>query len=232
MSALSLNITDELVSFLSHVKNRKEFNELRKPGSEYSLAGFDRLHSIFIHIPKNAGVSINMSLFGNKGGGHLTAVQYKKIFGPITFHKYFKFTFVRNPYSRLLSAYLFLKKGGMNRKNELWADQNLSGYNSFDAFVKEWVNKENIKTYYHFLPQCHFICDNNLSPQVDFIGRLENIERDYNYICRTLGVSKSLMTMNRTSSENLSWANYYDADTKEIVYKAYKEDFDVLKYPK
>lgn len=229
MSALSLNITDELVSFLSHIKNRREFNDLRTAGSEYSLAGFDRLKCIYVHIPKSAGVSVNKSLFGNMGGGHKTAVQYRKIFGPYTFHKYFKFTFVRNPYSRLLSAYLFLKKGGMNRNNQKWAEENLSPYSTFQEFVEGWINPENVLTYYHFLPQYHFLCDDRQNLLIDYIGKVENIRKDFENICQKLGIEKKLLSLNQTSGA-IDWKSYYDDQTLEIVARVYKCDFDLFNY--
>jgi len=231
MNLLSLNFTDYLISYLSHLKNRKEFNKLRNQEGDYSLAGFDKLNCIYVHIPKSAGISINMSLFGNKGGGHKTASQYRKIFGPTTFRKYFKFTFVRNPYSRLLSAYLFLKEGGMNDKNRRWAEENLHPFSTFQDFVSKWVTPENIYSYYHFLPQHHFLCDKNMNLLVDFIGRIENIEDDFATICNRLDVKTDLQTLNQ-KSESRDWKSYYNPSMIEVVHDVYQKDFELLGYPK
>jgi hypothetical protein len=53
----------------------------------YSLAGYDRLRYIFVHIPKCAGVFVNRALFGDLGGGHLTVRQYQRIFSPRELHR-------------------------------------------------------------------------------------------------------------------------------------------------
>lgn len=56
-----------------------------------------------------------MTLFGNLGGAQLRIPHDQLIFSQREFEDYFKFTFVRNPWDRLLSAFLFLKKGGANK---------------------------------------------------------------------------------------------------------------------
>lgn len=232
MQVLKKILPDDLLHYLSHWKNRREFQKMRKSDGEYSLKGFDKLNCIYVHIPKSAGVSINKALFGNMGGGHKTVQQYKRIFGPATFKKYFKFTFVRNPYRRLLSAYLFLKEGGMNYNNSEWASVNLSAYASFGDFVKGWVNENNIHSYYHFIPQYQFICDHNLIPEVDFIGRVETIESDYKYICNKLGVSASLEILNKSDNPNTDWRSYYDNESQIIVSEVYRMDFELFNYSK
>ena len=66
-----------------------------------SFIGFRKLQTIFVHIPKAAGISINKSLFNNLGGGHIPLINYQLIFPKEEFENYFKFTIVRNPWDRL-----------------------------------------------------------------------------------------------------------------------------------
>ena len=76
---------------------------------------------IFIHIPKTAGTSIEqfikdndrnpIILLGVRNGRsmhHFSALEIKSLF-PDLFKKYYKFSFVRNPYDRLLSEYYWCK---------------------------------------------------------------------------------------------------------------------------
>ena len=72
------------------------------------------------------------------------------------FDSYFKFTFVRNPYDRLFSAYTFLKKGGINDQDNNFAKKYLSEYNSFDNFVKFGLIKPEVLSWVHFKPQKDF----------------------------------------------------------------------------
>ena len=137
----------------------------------YSYQPFVDTESIFVHVPKTAGVSVAKALFGNMAGGHANLSKYHQVFGDKMFRRYFKFTFIRNPWDRLFSAYSYLKKGGLTEMDRRWAEENLAKFASFDEFVREWVNPQNILTFLHFVPQVFFL---NLhgarSVGVDFVG--------------------------------------------------------------
>ena len=81
----------------------------------FSLRGFDREKAIFVHIPKAAGTSIALSIFGELPY-HYKAIDYIVFFGRKTFNQYFKFAFVRNPWDRVYSAYTYLRKGGWDKR--------------------------------------------------------------------------------------------------------------------
>jgi hypothetical protein len=223
-------LLDDLICQLSHWKNRSEFKQLRKKTGDYSLKGFDELECIFVHIPKAAGISVNIALFGNYGGGHQTVRGYKRIFGPIVYRRYFSFTFVRNPYERLVSAWNFLNHGGFKNNEHNWAKKHLSGFTSFDEFVREWLNEKTIWSINHFKPQYSFVCDINLTPEVDFIGRVETIEKDFDYVCNKLKIENKLSLHNPGKSDNSNWHDYYTPDSLAKVYKLYKYDFEIFGY--
>ena len=70
----------------------------------------DKRKCVFVHVPKCAGNSI-VKAFGSDTHSHQPANYYwreKKILN------YYLFSIVRNPWDRFLSAYLFLKDGGIN----------------------------------------------------------------------------------------------------------------------
>jgi len=151
-------VPEDVICQIRHYHNYRFFKELRHQKGKLSLRDFDREKCIFIHIPKTAGTSVNKALFGNRGGGHKSARYYKQIFGVSTYKRYFKFTFVRNPYSRLLSAYNFLMDGGYGEIHKKWVRENIIEYPTFNDFVIKWLNRENIYKRCHFFPQTHYIC--------------------------------------------------------------------------
>lgn len=220
----------DLFCQISHCKNRSQFNALRAHSGEYTLEGFDRLRCIYVHIPKTAGVSVNKALFGNYGGGHRSVRNYRQIFGPRLFARYFKFTFVRNPYSRLLSAYQFLRDGGFDASDRLWAAENLSRFADFEEFVIEWLNEQSIWTKDHFVPQYAFVCDVDSTPETDFVGRFETIDDDFREVCKRLGVVAKLGAENSGGADTSNWPQHYSDTMLNKVSRVYAKDFAIFAY--
>jgi hypothetical protein len=185
--------------------------------ADYSFKPFDDYKCIFVHIPKCAGISVCKSLFGNLGGGHLSIRKYQIVFSRSEFSKYFKYTFVRNPWDRIVSAYYFLKEGGQAESDRKWAEKNLYAYSNFDRFVKEGLHRRNIQSWSHFIPQYKFICNSKGKPLIDFVGYYENLEKDYLHIQKKIGVHSSLLRYNKTRSRKDDYRKYYTDETKEIV---------------
>lgn len=133
----------------------------------------DKYKSIFIHIPKTGGVSVCEALYGDQIGHR--KIKDLKLYDKKRFKNYFKFTFVRNPWARTVSAFHFLKQGGFDERDKEWANKNLSGINNFTEFVERLgesqVFKDNIFKKNHFTPETEFICINS-KVEVDFIGKL------------------------------------------------------------
>jgi hypothetical protein len=198
--------------------------DLRGRG-EYSHFA-DDCRCIFIHIPKAAGTSVALTLFG-QGSRHVPWFEYQKA-NPWKFKRYFKFTFVRNPWDRLVSSYYFLRKGGLNDADARWADQNLAPYPDFGSFVRGWLNEANIQTWVHFLPQHHFICDADGKVMVDFVGRMENLDNDFAYVAERLGCDKKLAKVNTGNDRHYS--DQYDEETREIVRRVYAKDIELFGY--
>ncbi|GAF04945.1 sulfotransferase family 2 domain-containing protein [Saccharicrinis fermentans] len=207
--------------------NKYKGEELKQPGTYYSLNAFDFYKCIFIHVPKAAGVSINKTLFGNLAGGHYTVKDYQNIYKPSTLKKYFKFTIVRNPYDRLFSAYTFLKKGGFNKKDAEWVNNNLRDIHSYEQFVKEWLTTEHAYTKNHFTPQYEYLINNNGDIGVDFIGKLETIDEDFLTICNKIGVKRELVHANKTGPREKV---VLDTEMKKMIQEVYAKDFELLNY--
>jgi hypothetical protein len=213
--------------------HNREFNLLQQKrrvvtADNYSYRPFDEMKCIFVHIPRCGGVSINKALFGNLVGGHTSLEQYLYIFEPKAIASYFKFTIVRNPWDRLVSAFYFLKKGGFNDSNKKWAEENLGHFEDFGSFVKQWVNKENIWKYGHFKPQYYYITDPGNKIKLDYIAFFENIDDDFSYITKRIGKICKLGHENITQRKD--YQCYYNDETRQIVSEAYAKDIELLSY--
>lgn len=194
----------------------------------FSLDAFDYYRCIFVHIPKAAGISVALTLFGNYGGSHRTLRWYQNNYMRHTFSRYFKFTFVRNPYDRLYSAYTFLRKGGINDEDRAFSERVLVKYETFEDFVLGYLNEETIYSYIHFYPQLEFLIDRNHKIAVDFIGRFENIDQDFFRVSQKIGVNKTLPHLNKTESKKEQ--PVFSDQVKAKIQELYKDDFMKLGY--
>ena len=135
--------------------------------------------------------------------------------------KYFKFTFVRNPFDRLVSAFSHIILEGVSRSYhrdmeliEVGGDQdrliNKSGvfqtsfdqiYLLFSLFVMRVlpdydINKKSV----HWMPQ-HILSHYNKKPIVDFIGKYENLANDWRYVADKIQVNTTLPFVSSSRSQ-------------------------------
>ncbi|XCF07740.1 sulfotransferase family 2 domain-containing protein [Tamlana crocina] len=196
----------------------------------------DKHKCIFIHIPKTGGSTIEEScLFddqrkktGEAVGGHATAIEIKNL-DTSKFLSYYKFSFVRNPYSRLVSAFFYFARGGNNEKDYYWFDKIFKQFdNDFEAFCLQIDDIPELKKIPHFRLQHEFICDENFNLLVNEIGRQENLNSEANKIFKKLGLEFKKKYLKK--SNNRHYSKYYNKKTQEMVYNYYKLDFELFDY--
>lgn len=183
---------------------------------------FDSLKTIFIHVPKNGGQTIGRVLrpFAN----HLTAghapisefvIKNKKL-------HYFKFGFIRNPYSRILSIYSYFKNRFKGPFAKYFYPFELK---SFDHFCNFILLTNRYMEITHTRPQYTFLTYNQ-KIAVDFIGKFENLQIDFNNVCNIIGVPPIKLAHINKSTNKPKFSSY----TREIVEHVYKKDFELF-YP-
>jgi hypothetical protein len=226
-----MNVKDECVYYLKRGLKKKVLQAIRARDEHISTKQFDNYRCIFVHIPKCAGIAVSKSLLG-KPVGHLSALDYRIIFGKKDFNSYYKFTFVRNPFSRLVSAYEFMQNGGYGEP-----DKDIVAiakrYSTFQDFVLNYLTPHKAKRIRHFRPQHFFVCDSSNNIMVDFVGRFESIEQDYENIRHKINIGNSLIKINATNGRRLSLdANYENPLVLNKVIEIYYKDFEIFSYPK
>lgn len=198
---------------------------LKKRTQQGWIPGFDTTSSLFIHIPKTAGTSISIALYG-KDPWHYPLKKYrlsKRKYGQL-----FKFAFVRNPYDRLYSSYLYSFKEFKNNPSTSVAF--VTKFPSFESFVTEWLTEENVRSHYFFYPQIDYILDKKQAIGIDYIGKFETLDEDFRFISRKLEVDTTLPKLNTTKHEHFS--KYYTEELSTKVHNVYKEDFELFGYQK
>lgn len=186
------------------------------------------LHSgefLFVWINKTAGVSVAKALGIKKDlYNHYTAMELRKIFGAGAFANMFKFCFVRNPWDKVVSEFRF----------RIWTYQNeLTPDKSFAEWVNAvYVNKDPMYNDWPkmFLPQLEWITDEKGQIAVDFVGRFENLQNDFDRICDAIKIDRQPLSHENRSREPESYRSYYDSETKAIVEKQFKVDIEYFGY--
>ncbi len=211
-----------------------ELLKLFRPGSrgqcDYSLKPFLTTNSLFVHVPRTGGVSISRALYGCLGLGHLTLAEHRELFRARTFANMFKFTFVRNPFDRIHSAYCFLRANGMGGLDAEFNQRVLEPFHSFERFVLEGLDRNEVRSFWHFLPDTHFL---SLKPGdalgLDFVGRYERLDRDFDFVRRRVNPAARLGYSNHTPAKE-PYRRAYTAEMIDRVAKQYAVDLELFGY--
>lgn len=235
---------------------------------------------IYVHIPKVAGTSIagssktatklgeyafkqpkkeysisNLPFHPddknkfNPPSAHMRVSDYVK-YGHVTeteFETYFKFTFVRNPWARIVSEYKY--RGHLN-------------HYSFKEFIfKHMPSPSWTDEYCHVIPQYDFLYNDKGNLLIDFVGRFENLQEDYDKVCQFLDIPKHAILHENKSSGLLqrdnnweiiarntlryiqgilngqrkantfsNYTEYYDSASREFIAKLYQNDIECFNY--
>lgn len=238
MDKNSINIIREWLLAEPNKLRRRYFRYMNK------INVYDNLNLIYYSVSKVANTSIKYCL-SNKAGmvddlqdpqdihTLLKENGVARISSPDNSNKFFKFSVVRNPFSRVVSCYKNKVKDTEMRQKDYDSYYFISKYPrliykgmSFEKFVSRIFRIPEYFAEKHFESQYNFLYKDGKC-LVDYIGKLENIDEDFEYVRKKFDLD-SLPKHNTTSNDN--WRDYYSLETAEKVYKRYKKDFDTW-YP-
>lgn len=226
-----------------------------------------RYRCLFVHVPKTAGVSVEhvfLRLLGLTWAtraplllranddprlgpprlAHLTASEYAACghLTPEQFGSYFKFSFVRNPWDRMVSEY---KYRGYPVKID------------FKTYLRDhlppvgWTD-----AYRHVVPQYDFLHGPDGRQLVDFVGRYESLQADFDRICDRLDIVRTVLPRANRSLDDppprtfrglrkqlrralwsrerehtfAHYTEYYDDESREHVARLFRKDIEAFRY--
>lgn len=147
---------------------------------------------------------------------HSDILKVKKIMPKAIFDAYFKFAFIRNPWKRLVSEIEFIKRtpdhGRFKKVNKI----------SFDEYIVYQSKRGDA----HMV---NMLCDKNGILQMDFIGRFENLQEDWNYVCSKLNIENKQLT-HRKRGDKIDYSQYYNQKNKDLVSKLWSKDIETFNY--
>ncbi len=201
---------------------------------------------LFIHIPKTGGTSIESALgihgVDNRGNQqepdlhlafgrlrpdcslqHLTLDELREEGClPPDHRSYYCFTFVRNPWERLVSEFFYLRHLTTAAGKEGPTD-----FPSFAAGLEEKVASRKV----HFRPQVDFVRGPQGQLVVDFVGRFECLTHDFDRLFRERGErAPRLPHLKHSGASRHHYADLYDADSRAVVERCYGEDIEYFGY--
>lgn len=191
---------------------------------------------LFIHIPKTGGTFIKSSFNLNKSDPYLyndtnfvffnniefalqhlnyTAIVEKNLIEKNKLNSMYTFTFIRNPYTRVLSEYFY-------------SNRNVEVFNG-DIFHEFVVNSFITPRRDHHLPQSFYF-----DIKYDFVGKFENLIVDLKQLCKNVNISINLTTekINASRFDKNELVDKIKPETIDVINEVFSDDFDLGDYNK
>ena len=148
---------------------------------------------------------------------HLTPYEAKAYLSPEVFDNYFKFGFVRNPWSWQVSLYTYMLKTPHHPQHSL-----IKSMTGFDQYL-DWRVNHDLKF------QKDFFFDSGNQQAVDFIGKIERLNDDVNTICDHIGIPfREIPRLNVSAKQK--WTEFYDLKHFDLVAEVFKKDIEMFGY--
>jgi hypothetical protein len=178
---------------------------------------------IFIHIIKTGGSSIEKTFRGRRV--HKFAKKYKKQIGSKEWNNYFKFTFVRNPWDKMVSQYFYIQKCRGGNYDLTFREFILA----FEYCTEsEYILGNGIAVKFNPI-QLPWILDDDGNCLVDYIGRFETLQEDFNIVCDKIGVPRQQLP-HENKTKHKHYTEYYDDETRSIVARKFAGDLKRFGY--
>jgi hypothetical protein len=195
------------------------------------------LHYVFIHIPKCAGTSVHraltalheqrsLSIDAKRYHKHAKVSDVRRILGP-AWDDVFKFSIVRNPWDLMVSSYhwwLTLAGNFPSLAPHVFLIKELG---SFDAFIRseyglKMINEQSGRDLLDWI-------GNGNEVEVDFVGRYENLDDDWEKVCKALHVTPiALSRENRVPRAD--YRSFYDEVSRKLIGERFARSIALFGY--
>ena len=134
------------------------------------------------------------------------------------YNSYFKFTFVRNPWARAFSWYQNVIRDEFHKKQLGIKNKIL-----FSDFLILHAGKRMLR------PQLYWITDFKGRIPMDYIGRFENLQQDFQFICDKMNLNQITLP-HKVKGSTIHYKDYYDEKSINIIHEIYREEIELFNY--
>lgn len=177
---------------------------------------------------------------------HIQPNEIKKKIEKKIWNNYFKFTVVRNPWDQVVSRFCHkeaLRKEPLDKRIR-WHKilRNIFNSTAYIFILKKMLIKKShrtddsffkfIRLYNKQLTNTMFYFDKKGNPICDFYMRFENLDNDYKKVCNLIGIPNEKLpkTKNKVRKNKPHYSNYYDENTKEMIFNLFQKEIDFWGY--
>ena len=211
----------------------------------------NRYKFLFVHIAKTGGTSVRAALQGLRwldpwylpmfvcsrlshlSGHHIAAklprhakiIAAQEMLPRELFQSLFKFAFVRNPWDLQVSSFHHIRHE---------RPHHLGGHDEFTAFLRWKLDPE--RPYQYHLDtsierQSDYLIDLHGRVLTDFIGRYEQLDADFDLVCRRLGIPTPLLPhKRRAANRQTDYRGYYTDESAQWIADYFRRDIELLGY--
>ncbi|MGV6817137.1 MAG: sulfotransferase family 2 domain-containing protein [Thiotrichales bacterium] len=211
----------------------------------------NKYNFLFVHIAKTGGTSVRTALnklrwrdpyypmmflchrfshltghkLGTKFPRHSKIIAAREMLPAEHFNQLFKFTFVRNPWDLQVSSFHHIRRE---------RPQVMNGIDDFNEFMRWKFNPERPYQYHidtSLQLQSDYLVDLHGNKLVDFIGRTENLQDDFDKVCETIGINPMTLPQKRVAKDRgKDYRAYYADDTAALVAQHFARDIEMFAY--
>jgi hypothetical protein len=151
---------------------------------------------------------------------HLSAAALRSLVGDAVWSDYFKFTVIRNPFDKMVSAFYHLEK---SRNPEIYANHPESDV----VLFRQWL-----KSSKGIIDRAVYCIDDEVV--VDDFIRYEHLHADIKRICDKLNVDCDLNRLPNFKSQyrdrSIPLHEFYDAESVSVIAGRYKKELALFNY--
>lgn len=210
----------------------------------------NRYNFLFVHIAKTGGTSVRVALkqrtwadpyfplmflcsrlshltghkLGCKFPRHSKIVAAQQMLPAEYFTQLFKFAFVRNPWDLQVSSFHHIRR----ERPHL-----LNGHTDFESFLRYKLDPERPYQYHidtSIELQSDYLVDLHGKVLVDFIGRYERLQEDFDQVCERIGLRRFELPHRRQAKDRSDYRRYYSDETAELLGRHFARDVEIFGY--